>query len=69
MIRHDPIEQTPAYRAAEPAVDALIRSLIGKPGKLGYCHRYWTLKKQILLRDYSIRWRSPAELNPDVIFD
>lgn len=36
---------------------------------LGFCHIIWRHQKQILKRDYNIYWKSPAELNPDIIFD
>ena len=53
----------------EREVEAKIVAMIGEGGHLGYCHRYWALKKQILKREYGIDWKSPAELNPGVIFD
>ena len=37
--------------------------------QLGSCHRIWAMKKQILKEKYGITWYTPAELNPDVIFD
>ncbi len=35
----------------------------------GFCHLYWDTKKKILLEDYGITWYSPAECNPDIIYD
>jgi hypothetical protein len=35
----------------------------------GYCNLYWPVKKRILMDKYGIDWRTPAETNPDVIFD
>ncbi len=37
--------------------------------QLGSCHRIWAMKKQILKEKYGITWYTPAELNPDVMFD
>ena len=36
---------------------------------LGFCHIVWRMQKKVLKRDYSINWKSPSELNPDVMFD
>lgn len=36
---------------------------------LGFCHIYWATKKKILLEDYGIVWYSPAECNPNVMYD
>lgn len=38
-------------------------------GKLGYCHLIWCKRKRILKEKYNIDWKTPAEMNPDVIFD
>lgn len=37
--------------------------------QLGSCHWIWAIKKQILKEKYGITWYTPAELNPDVMFD
>ena len=37
--------------------------------KLGCCHRLWDMQKTILKEKYGITWYSPAELNPEIIFD
>ncbi|MBQ2953776.1 MAG: hypothetical protein IJE07_09520 [Clostridia bacterium] len=50
-------------------VDAKVRSLIGKPGMIGYCRVFWQHKKRILLDEYGLDWKSPADLNPAVSFD
>lgn len=39
------------------------------PRMLGFCHVYWATKKKILLEDYGIVWYTPAECNPDIIYD
>ena len=36
---------------------------------LGMCHSIWHYKKQILKTEDGIDWHSPAELNPDAIYD
>lgn len=40
-----------------------------KPYTLGSCHEYWYIKKRILKEDYGITWYTPAEENPNVIYD
>ena len=37
--------------------------------QLGSCHWIWAMKKSILHEKNGITWYSPAELNPDVIYD
>jgi len=41
----------------------------GQSGGLGYCHGFWPVKKRILREKYQVEWRSPAEMNPGVMFD
>lgn len=38
------------------------------PKGLGYCHMYWARKKQ-LLKERGYDWKSPAELNPNIMYD
>lgn len=33
-----------------------------------FIHKFWQEKKSILLKDYNIEWRSPAELNPGISY-
>lgn len=68
MMKRDPIELTPEFQSAEPKVDELLRKLVLKTGNRS-SRNYWNLKKQMLLRDYGIRWKSPAEMNPEMTFD
>jgi hypothetical protein len=37
--------------------------------EIGYCHDFWSLKKEILKIEYGLEWKSPAEINPDIYFD
>ncbi len=68
-LRYDPIEDTLCYMDAEIEVDAKIKEEDKTPRFLGYCHLYWMKKQQILKEEYHIEWRSPAEMNPHVMFD
>gem|GEM_PF-3869979 len=44
-------------------------ALKDKPKPLGFIHLYWATKKKILMDDYGIIWFSPAECNPDMLYD
>lgn len=68
-IKTDPIENTPEYKKIEGELEQKIKEMVGDNDKFGFCHVYWDAKKLILKRDYNIDWKSPAELNPLVIFD
>ncbi|MBQ8761804.1 MAG: hypothetical protein IJZ26_00585 [Clostridia bacterium] len=39
------------------------------PKGIGFCHKIWARKKQLLKEMYGINWQSPADLNPRIIFD
>lgn len=60
----DPVELTDEYLAvideAERKVDERCETKI--------CHEYW-MRKESVLREYGIEWRSPASLNPKIMFD
>ena len=45
------------------------RNLKSYPKQLGFCHRHWEEKKRILQEKYGIRWKSPADMNPDIFYD
>lgn len=66
----DPVEQTLEYKKIEQELEALIEERLKDcPRGLGFCHEYWWTKKSILKEKYNIDWRSPAELNPNILFD
>ena len=60
---------TPLSPEIEAEVDAKVEARIGKGGYMGYCHQFWSCKKQILKEEYGIDWLSPAERNPGCRFD
>lgn len=71
-IKYDSVEDTEKYREIKDELEKKINSMINinrKKETLGYCHIYWNYKKIILKRDYNIDWKSPEELNPEIIFD
>lgn len=67
--KYDPLEDFPAFQQIMRGIDKEIRAEIGNGGYMGYCHLYWMVKKRILNERYKIEWRSPAELNPNILYD
>jgi hypothetical protein len=40
-----------------------------REGQMGYCYTFWDKKQEILKQKYKIDWHTPAETNPDTLFD
>lgn len=36
---------------------------------MGFCNLFWRTKQRILRERYGVEWRTPVELNPQIIFD
>ena len=53
----------------EGILNKLVESYMQVPPYMGYCNNYWSAKKEILKEKYNIDWYTPAEENPDVIYD
>lgn len=71
-ILHDPIEDDPKYKNVFEIIDAEVdENLKDNPmrGGMGFCHVFWETKKKILKEKYGIPWKSPAEMNPHILFD
>ena len=66
---YDEVEDTTEYIMVKEEVDRLVEEEIGSHRCLGYCFMYWSAKKRILKEKYGIDWKTPCELNPDVLFD
>ena len=71
-MKQDPLEKYPRYApiilAAEEQADQELRDHPLRGG-IGYCHIFWNRKKAILKETYGLDWKSPQELNPDIMFD
>jgi heterodisulfide reductase subunit B len=71
-LRHDPIEDDPKImrkiRAAEKQAEAELKAE-GILPTLGYCHLLWERTQRILKKKYGIKWKTPAEMNPEVCID
>lgn len=73
----DKVEKTKEYKACveETEKQAKIEArkdmleLTGKEWGKGYCHMFWIAKKKILKEKFGIDWRTPAEMNPWIIYD
>jgi hypothetical protein len=64
--RHDPQEDDPQLKGTFAAADArAVRGLSNAdPDYPGFTMLFWRVKKKILLHQYGIQWKSPADLNP-----
>lgn len=66
-LKHDPVEMSKEYLDVIDEVEEKIeknRTMYG----MGSCHEVWMLKSQYLM-EKGIKWKSPAWLNPRVMFD
>lgn len=69
-LKRDPIEWSAAYEAViDNAEKKVYDELQDFPRGMGFCHAYWHSLETVLLRDYGIKWQSPAAMNPRVRFD
>ena len=66
-LRHDPVEMTERYLSVIDEVEELIEAKRTVYG-MGSCHEVWQIKRS-LLAERGVAWRSPAVLNPRVMFD
>lgn len=64
FIKNDPVEKTEEYLAVIDKVE----EKIDKAKQMNFCLEKWNLKAQFLF-EVGILWRSPAQLNPGVMFD
>ena len=67
--KYDPVEDTPEYLAIKDELEEKIIERMGGEMTRGNAHLYTTFKKEILMKDYGIDWKSPQELNPRIKFN
>ena len=68
-LKHDPVEWTSRYEEVIDEVEReLEEELKDEPRYMGFCFAYWSAKKAALARR-GVKWRSPNQMNPGVIFD
>jgi hypothetical protein len=71
-LAHDPVEDDPRYAAIFKGIDAEVAALLAdhpQRGSMGFVNIVWETKQRLLKSKYGIDWHTPAELNPQVIFD
>ena len=72
-LEYDPVEDTPKYQAVCARIEDEARSAMQAdgldPDGFGSCHVFWAHKKRLLWKRHRIRWRTPSEMNPYVMFD
>ena len=69
LLKYDPVEDSQAYLTVIDEVEKkLYEELKDEPRHMGFCFRYWSLKRAVLAT-YGIEWRSPNIMNPHVHFD
>lgn len=68
---NDPIEDDPRYWEIMQQVDEEVANTHNPERKMymGYCHVFWGEKQKLLKKRYGIKWLSPADLNPGVMYD
>ena len=70
MLKSDPIEWTLEWESIIDKADSMVFSeLKDTPRGMGFCFAYWSKRREILEREFGVEWRSPAVMNPRVMFD
>lgn len=68
-LKADPIERTPLWEDAYLEVqEECDRRLGDTPRGMGFCFAHWSVMSAVLA-ERGIEWRSPAVMNPRVMFD
>ena len=71
-LKHDPIEDAPKYKHIFETIDVEVNEILKDDphrNHIGFCYTFWETKKRLLKEKYGIDWKSPAQMNPHVIFD
>ena len=66
-LNYDLVDMIEEYLAVIDEIDEKIENNREYRG-IGFCHHVWSLKTDYLA-EKGIKWRSPGDLNPRVIFD
>ncbi len=70
MLKHDPVEWTARWEEVIDEVDKIVDSRLEEhPRGMGFCHACWYERAAVLSEQFGIEWRSPARMNPRVMFD
>lgn len=70
----DPIEDTPEFKrvieqAKVEVVEKMVSEGVGEYMARGFGPVTWPYLKEHLKAKYGIDWRTPAEMNPEILFD
>ncbi len=66
----DRVEYTWDWESIALEVEERLDEILADDYKgMGFCHRYWSVKTELLRKEYGINWHSPAAMNPGVLFD
>lgn len=69
-LRNDPVEYTRQWEEIFYDVeDELEERFANAPRQMGFCFQFWSAKVELLKDKYNIAWRTPAQMNPRVMFD
>lgn len=69
-MKIDKNEKKSKYKKQFETVDKIVaEEFKNEINTIGICHAMWSRKKQLLKIMYDIDWQTPAELNPEIIFD
>ena len=69
-VRRDSVEKAPQHEEVFASIDGAVdQRLVNVEKGFGYVHTFWMTKQEILLKEYGIKWRTPAELNHHIMFD
>lgn len=67
----DLVEKSSEYKRVVKQVEEEVKKIMEEKDirGMGSCYTFWDEKQRILKEKHGITWRTPTELNPDVIFD
>lgn len=69
LLKFDPVERTEKWECVIYDVERKCAELLEDEQRgMGFCFAYWSAKRAVLQK-YGITWRSPAVMNPRVLFD
>lgn len=70
---YDEIEEKEEFKKILPLVEKLTELQLEKkginPDTPNYIVIYWNVKKSILKENFDIDWKTPEELNSDILFN
>lgn len=68
-LRFDPIERSEMWEEIIYDVEREVAHRLDfDKWCMGFCFEYWSVKRDVL-HEQGVRWRTPGEMNPDVMFD